>query len=370
MNSIAGIPTKTLSLASCIGIVLLICGLVFHSSLLSAIAVAFVSVTVIGLIASVILPAFLNRTNSPYPAPEPIWSRGNYGIADHVGDNSEDYVRAGTESKVKSLLNLRGKRGIIWIRTGSYLPNDIDTFVRDSLPYLSGKTILITTDGDLTVPEHLNENVVSAILENENIVAWYTQNMSMNNERKMYKNQNKLRAFPIGLDLHSMKGNEPEEIWQKYQTIKSQYFVPWDQRQNKIFSDVHLTKSKCGTRERWRKSMDLLNSSRMKLLEKRISRENLWSHFYCGIKFVMSLPGNGLDCHRTYEAAFFGAVIVTTASSPFKQLWEKMNVPVVYCLDDFSDVIQKVDSYQKPLTSELKFFTVTEWRQEMDSLLF
>lgn len=84
----------------------------------------------------------------------------------------------------------------------------------------------------------------------------------------------------------------------------------------------------------------------------------------------MSLPGNGLDCHRTYEAAFFGAVVVTNQSSPFKQLWRKMNVPVLYCNDQFTDVIQVIDGYEKPTEDKLRFFTAQEWRQEMDALLY
>lgn len=370
MNYIAGISTKTLSLASIIAIVLLICGLAFHSSLLSAIAVGLVSTTVIGLIVCVLLPKLLPRKTSSYPPPETIWSRGNYGITDHAGDNSREYLEAGTESKVQSLLNLRGKRGIVWLRIGSKLPNDIDIFVRDALPYLSGKTVLVTTDGDLGTPSDLNPSIVSTILDNDNIVAWYTQNLSIDYETKINNNQSKLHAFPIGLDLHSIKGTEPDEVWQMYQKIKSKHFVPWTKRQDKIFSDVHLTPSKCGIRKRWRKAMTAFDhTGRIHVLQKNVSRENLWSKFYCGIKFVMSLPGNGLDCHRTYEAAFFGAVVVTNMSSPFKQLWRKMNIPVVYCKDDFSDVLQKIDHY-KPTQDELRFFTAKEWRKEMDALVY
>jgi hypothetical protein len=343
MTYIAGNPTKALSPTLVVGVVVLICGLV-------------------GLIVFALLSKPMPKKSSPYPAPETIWSRGNYVIADHAGDNSREYLEAGTESKVTSLMNLKGKQGIIWIRTGSKLPSDIDVFVRDALPYLSGKTVLVTTDGDLTVPSDLNPNVVSTILENDNIVAWYTQNLSLE-KAKMYANQGKLHAFPIGLDLHSIKGVEQEEVWHMYQKIKSRYFVPWEQRQDKIFSDAHLTPSRCGTR-----AFEV--SGRIHVLQTRISRENLWSNFYCGTKFIISLPGNGLDCHRTYEAAFFGAVVVTNTSSPFRQLWHKMNVAVVFCSDDFSDVLEEIDRYEKPPQDELRFFTVKEWLQEMDALVY
>jgi hypothetical protein len=360
----SGIPTKTLSLVSVIGVILLILGLIFHSSLLSSIAVAFVSIIVIALVVSVLLP-FLPQKTSLYPPPETIWSRGNYGLADHIGDNSKNYIEAKTESHITSLVNLRGKRGIIWLRNGSSPHNDIDIFVRDALEHLSGKTVLVTTDGDLSTAD-IKINTISRILNNENITAWYAQNMEIDNYNPL-NNQYKLRAFPIGLDLHSIKGVEPDDMWTIYKNVKSEHFMKWDQRNDVIFSDVHLTSKKYDMRKKWRKKIPYFEKNRLHRLDKRVKREKLWE-IYCQTKFVMSLPGNGVDCHRTYEAAYFGAVIVTNESSPLKELWKKMNIPVAYCNDNFSNIIETMDNY-KHTEHNLRFFTVQEWRKEMDELL-
>jgi len=364
-------PTKSLVFAAVVGVVLLICGLALQNTIISAVAASFVSLCIVGLIVTV-PRMFTKKDNIPYPPPQTIWSRGQYGYADHVGDDTVQYLQVTTEAHVESLTNLRGKRGIMWLRTGSSTPNDLDVFVRDALPYLSGPTVLVTTDGDLSIPAELKPGVVSAILDSENIVSWYTQNLMLGHAQNQ-ANVQKLKAIPIGLDLHSIKGKTPNEVWSVYQNTKATHFVPWDKRAPIIFSDVHLTGSRCGTRERWHKVLgnrpDLSESKRIEKLSRRISREELWAR-YSSVQFVVILPGNGIDTHRAYEAMFFGAVLVTNESSPLKALFQKMNMHVCYCRDDFSDILEVTKNYERPENDKLRYFNGQEWRQEMDQLLY
>jgi len=91
---------------------------------------------------------------------------------------------------------LRGKRGIIWLRYGSSTPNDIDVFAHDALPFLSGPTVLVTTDGDLSIPAELTPEVVTAILNSKHIVAWYSQNLVIGEYE--HHDNDKMKHMPIG----------------------------------------------------------------------------------------------------------------------------------------------------------------------------
>lgn len=61
-----------------------------------------------------------------------------------------------------------------------------------------------------------------------------------------------------------------------------------------------------------------------------------------GSKFVISPPGNGADCHRTWEALYLGAVpIVLRTYWPF----EHIDLPVLV-VDDWEQVPQLIDQYE------------------------
>lgn len=340
---------------------------------LSTRTVSLMILSVLGLFGSIAYLSIIAifeymKKEAPFPAPELIWSRGLYGIADHVGDNSTSYVTNHTEKQSASLNGIKGKRGIIWLRLGSTKNSDIVIFARDIIHTLSGPTILITTDGDNSVPDHLNKQDVDAILKCDNIVAWYTQNLSN------LEYSPKFHAYPIGLDLHSVGGKSVTDMIEMYTHIRNSHHVSWVERPGFVWSDCHLTPSKSGIRERWKRSMskyhDMVDATTVKL-----SRDELWEK-YCTYKYVVSLPGNGLDCHRTYEAAYYGAVVVTTHSS-LDALFAKMNIAVVYVSDDFSDFKQQIESYEKQSASNSNdwlqnipsSFHVNMWRDEMDLLL-
>jgi hypothetical protein len=68
----------------------------------------------------------------------------------------------------------------------------------------------------------------------------------------------------------------------------------------------------------------------------RMSVESyLWNVVHA--KFVVSPHGNGLDCHRTWEALYLGVIPIVKTSS-LDQLYEDLPVLIV---DDWSDVTRE-----------------------------
>jgi hypothetical protein len=61
-------------------------------------------------------------------------------------------------------------------------------------------------------------------------------------------------------------------------------------------------------------------------------------------KFVLSPPGNGPDCHRTWEAIYSGAIpIVKRDFWPFKTL----SLPVLV-VNDWNEVPEKITKFENP----------------------
>ena len=128
----------------------------------------------------------LRRWEYPRASSNILWSKGWYSVADWSGDSNYFYPAYHTRYRIQSLKRLVGKQGIIWLRLGSDppkpefengAPGDLVIFARDVIGKLSGPVVLITTDGDRTIPTGLPDDVVQKIVNDTNIKVWYSQNL-------------------------------------------------------------------------------------------------------------------------------------------------------------------------------------------------
>ena len=67
-------------------------------------------------------------------------------------------------------------------------------------------------------------------------------------------------------------------------------------------------------------------------------------------KFVLSPPGNGIDCHRTWESIYLGAVPVVLSGFLSEELAESLPVLVV---DSYKEFLQYSDSMLEALFEEI-----------------
>ncbi len=263
--------------------------------------------------------------------PDVLWSRGWSYFADHAGDGSFLYPAYPTRYCVANLRNLRGKQGVLWLRLGSYpiredwgrehmsRLGDIATFSRDVVGHLGGKTVLVTTDGDMSVPSDLPDGVAESILSDPNIVAWFTQNY----DRSI--SDPKLHPVPIGLGFHAdldrltgIRG--PATVFKRLRSQAAEQ----DDRIPKVWCDCHRTLHARSsvrihpTQEDPRSTLSTALSQyapfqELQILTSRISQVDLW-HNYATYRFVISLPGHGWDCYRTWEVLGLGAIVITVHS--------------------------------------------------------
>lgn len=208
--------------------------------------------------------------------------------------------------------------GYVWIRLGSHA-SDIESFISLSSGIHQPFT-LITTDGDRSVPSDI-ENA-QKLLGHPCLQMWYTQNHDGTVHRK-------LKPVPIGLDLHAntlQLGDSPLQRLHKMVEIKA------SETTNKKLS-VYIDAGSSGYGERNPIIYSLRACPHVYKEPKRLSPENTWRQ-YMKHQFVLSMPGNGLDCHRTWEILFFGSVPIVKRS-PLDAMYN--NLPVII-VDDWNDI--------------------------------
>jgi len=196
---------------------------------------------------------------------------------------------------------------------------DLNIFA-NNLHRLTKPCILITSDGDRPVPSSYDENTCRKILNNSNIIKWYTQNYDKSIIHP------KLNYYPIGFDLHTNRWLPNNSISEKIKFMidcRNKYHT--DKRiSNKIFSDTHHSTSHT---IRYKIHKIIKSNPIFELSERRKSFIDITKD-YNKYNFVISPRGRGLDCHRTWEL-FLAGVIVITITSPLDDMFINNNLPVV-----------------------------------------
>jgi hypothetical protein len=281
-----------------------------------------------------------------------VWSKGcNNGdykdkCTEHVSDNN-CIIKL-----IKDLNMTTATPNVLWIRTTSITnrPTDLD-ILSINIAKINKPFILITSDGDRPVPSSYNINTVNAILNNDKVLGWFTQNY----DRSII--HDKLKNMPIGLDLHTSNWFINNSNAEKLEYMIRTRMECSDKISNKIFSDCHLNYSHI---ERRRLHNIILQNKDIYFLDKGVGFQNI-TNLYNKYQFVLSPRGNGLDCHRTWELFLSGAIIITK-TTPLDKMFIDNNLPVVI-LQDWSELNENLQDklilwYNKylPLTSVENIF--------------
>ena len=87
-------------------------------------------------------------------------------------------------------------------------------------------------------------------------------------------------------------------------------------RRNRIWSDTHLRDHPGfhgNPRATLSAALDKFQFNFLDHPSRRLAQTDIWDR-YLNYDYVISLPGHGLDCHRTWEALGLGAVVITVHS--------------------------------------------------------
>jgi len=256
-----------------------------------------------------------------------LWSKGLARLCDVSGPPG--YYLAHTEAvQPPGVIGdaYAGAAGLVWVRLGSGArhgdPCDLDSFVAEALPRITEPFVLVSGDGDISVPGELPADTVARLLASPLLVAWLTQNHDGGGDGR-------IAPLPIGLDLHTPRPfDSPMRLAEALRCIAAERVAAAAQPLS-VFCDVGLALSP----ERARAVDALAGCDHVVMATRRLPQRTIWRR-YASHPFVLSAPGNGLDCHRTWEALYLGSMVVARRSA-LDPLYEGLPVLLV---DDWADI--------------------------------
>ncbi|CAF2512430.1 unnamed protein product [Rotaria sp. Silwood2] len=172
--------------------------------------------------------------------------------------------------------------------------DSLKLFFLRSYPLIKNPFILVSHNSDASVPrEYVNK------LEDKNILAWYASNPNVRNHPKLF-------PIPIGLANGRWKTGNLDTL--KYGLEK--YRKPWSKRTTLLYVNFNIDTNKKQRQEALSQAKKIQN---VLIIRKRILFKTYVEQIG-NAKFVLSPPGDGLDCHRTWEALIMGAAPVVFSS--------------------------------------------------------
>lgn len=182
----------------------------------------------------------------------------------------------------------------------------IKYFINKILPLIDKPFILVTHNSDYSSGKQ------GQIIKHPKLIKWFGQNME--------KISDKTEGLPIGLE---------NQMWKRtnFNIIEQNKSVP---KTNLLYLNFSLKTNKS--------RVGVMN----KLLGKGFRRNGSlpWNEYMrelASYKFAISPKGNGVDCHRTWEALYLGVIPIVEKSdhmSYFKDL------PILF-VDDYDEIDEK-----------------------------
>jgi hypothetical protein len=212
---------------------------------------------------------------------------------------------------------------LVWVRI-SWL----NSFVKQLLPMVNARFVLITGDSDSCVPSELGTEA-RVLLESPKVAHWYTQDYDGSSA------SGKISPIPIGIDFHMLSEKpiwgesvcSPEQQEAVLKSVGAQ-LRPREDRIQKVYVDFAWQRGYglrhyrryhalvgARFRERRRQIAKKLRSHESVFSQNGpLPRSELW-RTRGEYAFVLSPHGMGLDCHRTWEALALGHIVLVPASS-------------------------------------------------------
>lgn len=221
---------------------------------------------------------------------------------------------------------------LVWI----FAP-DACIFVDDILPAIKHPFVLMISGEDHTFPKDLlGGESFHRLVSNLNVIHIFAQNFD---SRKLPEEVfNKVSHVPIGYDFHTHAYKEypPTDVTTEEAMLDDiiDHMPARSKRKLRIFADFqHFDSMRLG---RWR-DFDMqdrhsifaaLNASGIvDYSESRLAREETFkikTHY----AFTASPPGNGIDCHRTWEDLLMGCIVIVMETG-LEPMYDGLPVVVV-----------------------------------------
>jgi hypothetical protein len=247
-----------------------------------------------------------------HPSSHPYISGDTFrSIADHIFD------------KDKIFYPHQVKRGdIIFVSSSRIKQYFSEVHPKIKFPY-----VLMTHNGDTNINHELTEKIDNKILH------WFAQNALTQNR--------KVTPIPIGLENLSLNQNGNVNNFDKLRAKKV----------NKIPRILYGFNIETNPIER-RRAHDCLKKSQVSdEIEEPLSPLQYLNKLN-NYKFIASPPGNGEDCHRTWEALYLGVIPIVKKTN-LTTYFKSIGIPLLL-IDDWNDVLIYDEKSLEEIYSGLK----------------
>lgn len=225
----------------------------------------------------------------------------------------------------------------------------LSDFVNRILPNIRTRFILLSGDSDNQIPiQSLSSPDFDRLINDDRLIVWFSQNLVYS--PKSYK---KLQFLPIGLDYHTMTNGDTgwgprssPKIQEELLFAVSKKARPISERKPIAYTTFHFAIHR-GCRQQ---AFDQIPKDLVYYEPHNIPRLQSWNR-QIEYAFVISPPGEGLDCHRTWEAMCLGCIPIMI-STPLDELFEGLPVLIVKA---WSDVTQEL------LDNAIAEYSQKEW---------
>jgi hypothetical protein len=242
----------------------------------------------------------------------------------------------------------------------------IPHFIQTLFKQIDFTFILVSGDCDETIPYDIfkTDDEFNTFIGDKRIIHWFCQNWIGNHK--------KVSLMPIGLDYHTMATRQiywgpittPEDQEKLLMSLKSKS-KPFYEREIKCYGNYHfLMNTKYGYDR-----IDAYNNIDKSLMfyeENKVLRLVSWKN-QIQYAFVISPHGNGLDCHRTWEALVLGCIPIVKTSK-IDSLYEDLPILIVNDWKDINyDLLVNTINNFKNKTFNYDKLTLKYWIDKINS---
>lgn len=238
-----------------------------------------------------------------------------------IEDSKDEYISIITEINKMSSVKIFVKSNILTF------------FINDILPLLNTYFVLVTHNSDYRIT---NSVETRTIIDNNYLVKWYGQNMTFEHD--------KVVGIPIGVANSQYPGSSINDIVNNIGKEKLLYcnFNP-----NTNVERAKVKESLINNGFTFAESKPWIEYI-----------EDLASH-----KFVISPPGYGVDCHRTWESLYAGSIPIIK-SDPVMRFFDHLPIVYVESFDEITvDFLENLDLRLEHLPNELY---ISWWEYQMN----
>ena len=193
----------------------------------------------------------------------------------------------------------------------------LPVFAEKILPEVKNRFILITHKGDINITKDY-----AYIADNPKIIHWFAQNCDFEHP--------KITPIPIGLENQALHNVGNVADFKKFQKKKENH-IP------KVVIALNLStnpdKRYPCYRAFWKKPNAVFINN---ITSSRIYRKTIKSYM-----FIASPEGNGIDCHRTWEAIYLGLIPIVN-DNYLNRFFASLGLPIILT-NDWNEFAEKTE---------------------------